>query len=84
MHQDTDEVLLSCAAVDEKGRLVTDLSRGDCQIWEDGVPQMTTSFAHLDQPVSLGILVDNSGSMLDKRAAVNATTLNLLGLQTSG
>jgi Ca-activated chloride channel homolog len=38
----------------------------------------TTSFLHQDQPVSLGILVDNSGSMLDKRAAVNAAALNLL------
>jgi hypothetical protein len=44
MHQDVDEVLLTCAAVDEKGRLVTDLSRGDFRVWEDGVPQTTTSF----------------------------------------
>jgi VWFA-related protein len=78
MHQDVDEVLLTCAAVDEKGRLVTDLNRNDFRVWEDGVPQTTTSFAHQDQPVSLGILVDNSGSMLDKRAAVNAAALNLL------
>jgi VWFA-related protein len=78
MHQDVDEVLLNCAVVDEKGRLGTDLSRGDFRIWEDGMPQTTTSFLHQDQPVSLGILVDNSGSMLDKRAAVNAAALNLL------
>jgi VWFA-related protein len=78
MHQDVDEVLLTCAVVDEKGRLVTDLSRGNFRIWEDGVPQATTSFLHQDQPVSLGIVVDNSGSMLDKRAAVNAAALHLL------
>lgn len=78
MHQDVDEVLLTCAVVDEKGRLVTDLSRGDFRVWEDGVPQTTTSFLHQDQPVSLGILVDNSGSMLDKRGAVNAAAMNLL------
>ena len=78
MHQDVDEVLLTCAVVDEKGRLVTDLSRRDFRVWEDGVPQTTTSFLHQDQPVSLGILVDNSGSMLDKRAAVKAAALNLL------
>ena len=78
MHQDVDEVLLNCAAVDEKGRLVTDLSRSDFHIWEDGVPQVATSFIHQDQPVSLGILVDNSGSMLDKRTAVNGAALNLL------
>lgn len=78
MHQDVDEVLLSCAAVDDKGRSVEDLNRGDFRIFEDGVPQTTTSFLHQDQPVSMGILVDNSGSMLDKRAAVNDAALNLL------
>ena len=78
MHQDVDEVLLTCAVVDQKNRLITDLSRGDFRVWEDGVPQTTSSFLHQDQPVSLGILVDNSGSMLDKRAAVNAAALNLL------
>jgi len=46
-------------------------------VWEDGVAQTTTSFLHQDQPVSLGILVDNSGSMRDKRAAVNAAALAL-------
>ena len=78
MHQDVDEVLLSCAVVDEKGRPVMDLSRGDFHVREDGLPQTTTSFLHQDQPVSLGILIDNSGSMLDKREAVNAAALNLL------
>jgi VWFA-related protein len=78
MHEDVDEVLLTCAVVDEKGRVVSDLNRGDFRVWEDGVPQQTTSFLHQDQPVSLGIVVDNSGSMLDKRAAVNAAALHLL------
>jgi len=64
--------------VDEKGRSVTDLSQGDFRIWEDGTPQITKSFLHQDLPISLGILVDNSGSMRDKRSAVNAATLNLL------
>jgi VWFA-related protein len=78
MHEDVDEVLLICAVVDQKGKLVTDLKRSDWRVWEDDIPQVTTSFLHQDQPVSLGILIDNSGSMLDKRAAVNAAALNLL------
>lgn len=78
MHQDVDEVLLTCAVVDEKGRPVTDLGRDSFRIWEDGTPQATTSFLHQDQPVSLGILVDSSGSMLDKRQAVNAAAVTLL------
>jgi len=78
MHKDVDEVLLTCAVVDEKGRSVTDLSRGDFRVWEDGVAQTTSSFLHQDQPVSLGIVVDNSGSMRDKRAAVNLAALDLV------
>jgi Ca-activated chloride channel homolog len=78
LHQDVDEVLLSCAVVDEKGRPVMDLSRGDFRVWEDNVPQATSSFLHQDLPVSMGILVDNSGSMREKRQAVNAAALKLL------
>lgn len=77
MHQDVDEVLLTCAVVDDKGHLVDDLTRGNFRVWEDGVPQIATSFLHQDQPVSLGILVDNSGSMRDKRTAVNTAALAL-------
>jgi Ca-activated chloride channel homolog len=78
MHRDVDEVLLSCAVVDEKGQPIQDLNRSDFRVWEDGVLQSTSSFLHQDQPVSLGILVDSSGSMRDKRAAVNAAALILL------
>jgi VWFA-related protein len=83
LHKDVDEVLLTCAVVDENGQPIQDLSRGDFQVWEDGVKQATSSFLHQDQPVSLGILVDNSGSMRDKRAAVNTAALNLLRASNS-
>jgi VWFA-related protein len=78
MHQDVDEVLLTCAVLDEKGRRVTNLNSRDFHVWEDGVPQSTTSFVHQDEAVSLGIIVDNSASMLDKREVVNAAALNML------
>ena len=83
LRADVDEVLLPCTVVDEKGRLVTDLSRGDFQVWEDNVPQTIASFQHQDVPVSLGILVDNSGSMRDKRAAVNDAALHLVKASNS-
>jgi Ca-activated chloride channel family protein len=78
LHEDVDEVLLSCAVVDEHGRPVMDLSRDDFRVWEDGIPQTTRSFLHQDLPVSMGLLVDNSGSMRDKRQVVNAAALKLL------
>ena len=78
LHENVDEVLLNCTVVDEKGRPVEDLTRDDFRVWEDNAPQRTSSFRHQDLPVSMGILVDNSGSMRDKRTAVNAAAMNLL------
>jgi VWFA-related protein len=78
LHEDVDEVLLSCAVVDEKGRPIMDLGRNSFHVWEDGAPQSVRSFVHQDLPVSMGILIDSSGSMLDKRTAVNGAALQLL------
>jgi VWFA-related protein len=78
MHEDVDEVLLNCTVIDEKGRTVMDLTRDDFRVFEDGVPQTVRSFLHQDLPVSLGVLVDNSGSMRDKRPTVNAAALDLI------
>jgi Ca-activated chloride channel homolog len=78
LHENVDEVLLNCAVIDERGRPVEDLNRNDFRVWEDGAPQTTSSFRHQDLPVSMGILIDNSGSMRDKRSAVNVATMNLL------
>jgi Ca-activated chloride channel family protein len=73
-----DEVLLDCTVINEKGETVTDLTQKDFRVWEDGVPQTINSVEHEDAPVSIGILVDNSGSMRDKRAAVNAAAYKFL------
>ncbi|GGG95067.1 hypothetical protein GCM10011586_07560 [Silvibacterium dinghuense] len=73
-----DEVVLNATVVDENKRLVTDLKKDDFKIWEDNAPQTIASFQYQDIPVSMGILVDNSGSMRDKRAAVNAAALDLV------
>ncbi len=76
-------MLLNCTVVDEKGQLVTDLDQRDFNIWEDNVPQTIASFRHQDLPVSMGILIDNSGSMRDKRAAINAAALDLVRASNS-
>ena len=78
LQENVNEVLLNCTVLDEKGRLVMDLNKSDFRLWENGVPQTIDSFQHQDLPVSMGILVDNSGSMRDKRAAVTAAALDLV------
>lgn len=48
---------------DRKNMLIPHLTRDDCQVSEDKVPQTLKSFtAEVDQPLTLGILLDTSGS----------------------
>ncbi|MBT9332765.1 VWA domain-containing protein [Paracidobacterium acidisoli] len=78
LRRDVEEVVLNCTVVDKDGHLVNDLTKDDFHVWEDNTPQVMLSFQHQDIPVSMGILVDNSGSMRDKRAAVNTAALDLV------
>jgi Ca-activated chloride channel family protein len=72
------EVVLRATVVDSHYRLVTNLNKNDFTVYEEGQPQQITRFSTEDIPVSLGILIDNSGSMRDKRQAVNTAALDLV------
>ncbi len=74
------EVRLNASVIDGSGREVEDLPKDAFRVYEDGVPQTILGFRHEDLPVSLGILIDSSGSMYDKRAAVDAASLDLVRL----
>jgi Ca-activated chloride channel homolog len=76
--KNVEEVRLYATVVNERQQLVTNLTQKDFQIWENGAPQSIKSFRSEDVPVALGIVIDNSGSMRDKRPAVNQAALNLV------
>jgi Ca-activated chloride channel homolog len=78
LHRDVEEVVLNATVLDDHDKLVMNLTKPDFKVSEDGVPQTIISFQHEDIPVSMGILVDNSGSMRDKRLAVNSAALDLV------
>ncbi|MGC1374493.1 MAG: VWA domain-containing protein [Candidatus Sulfotelmatobacter sp.] len=78
IRKDVDEVLLHATVFDDKQHIVNNLNRNDFTVLEDGKPQAIISFHHEDIPVSMGILIDNSGSMREKRAKVNQAALNLV------
>jgi VWFA-related protein len=77
LRADVEEVVLN-ATVLEGSKLVTDLKKENFTVLEDGVRQALISFQHTDVPVSLALVVDNSGSMLRKRPSVNKSTLDLI------
>ena len=78
IRKDVDEVLLHATVVDDRQRMVTDLGKTAFTVLEDGKPQTIISFRHEDIPVAMGIVIDNSGSMREKRAKVNQAALNLV------
>jgi VWFA-related protein len=77
LHTDVEEVVLN-ATVLNGTQLVENLTKDDFQVYEDGVKQTIISFQHTDLPVSMGLVVDNSGSMYLKRPSVNKSALDLV------
>ena len=73
-----EEVVLHATVVDQKQRLVSGLRQNDFTVYEDGRPMAITSFHQEDIPVAIGIVIDNSGSMRDKRQKVNQAAINLV------
>lgn len=75
---DTRLVVLHASVVDKSGKLVTNLAQNSFKVFENGSEQQIKIFRREDVPVSLGILIDDSGSMKDKRARVGAAALGLV------
>ena len=75
---DTRLVVVHASVVDNRGKLVTNLQQPAFKVLENGIEQPLKVFRREDIPVSLGIIIDNSGSMRDKKNRVAAAALNLV------
>lgn len=75
---DTRLVVLHASVVDKKGKLLTNLNQNAFKVFENGQPQEVKVFRREDVPVSLGIIIDDSGSMSTKRARVEAAAVNMV------
>lgn len=75
IHTDSRLVLVPVSVTDGMQRFVTGLRRDNFEVFEGAKPQTIQNFSSEDVPVSLGIIMDSSGSMVDKvdrvRDAVN-------------
>jgi len=60
---DSTLVLVPVSVIDPSNRYVLGLSKDDFHLSEDGVEQKITHFSNEDAPLSIGLLVDTSGSM---------------------
>lgn len=75
---DSRLVVLHCAVLDRSGKLITDLTQQHFKVYENKVEQPVKMFRREDTPVSLGLVIDNSGSMRGKRKRVEAASLELV------
>src|SRR3954463_15771077 len=75
---DTRLVVLHASVNDHRGKLLTNLERNAFKVFENGQPQEVKVFKREDVPVSLGIIIDDSGSMMSKRSRVEAAALNMV------
>ena len=74
-HTETNLVVLHATVKNTRGELVTDLNQDAFTVYDNGTRQRIAVFRREDIPVSLGLLIDNSGSMRSVRAKVEAAAL---------
>jgi Ca-activated chloride channel homolog len=70
--------LLHVSVQDEKGEIIKGLKKDEFTIYEDKVQQEISLFREEDVPVSMGMVIDNSGSMRTKRERVNKAALTFV------
>jgi len=78
LRRDAAEVVLNATVMDQGLHLVEGLDKSAFHVYEDGAPQTILGFRNEDIPVSLGILIDSSGSMYNKVEAVRTAALDLI------
>ena len=76
--RDVNLVVLLASVVDSRNRFVPDLRQDNFHVYEDKVEQKLAVFRREDIPVTLGLVVDNSGSMRDKRERVNSAAITFV------
>ena len=73
-----DLVVLHVTVTDSRGDFVPDLNKGEFQVFEDKIQQNISMFSRDDIPVTMGLVIDNSGSMREKRAQVSAAAMTFV------
>jgi Ca-activated chloride channel homolog len=71
-------VVLHVTVTDDRGQMVDSLTGRNFRVFEDKVEQKISLCTHEDIPLSMGLVVDNSGSMREKRSQVNDAAMTFV------
>ncbi len=80
---DVNLVVLHTTVLDDRGRFADGLKQENFRVFEDKVEQKLSVFKREDIPVSMGLVIDNSGSMRDKRPRVNQAAITFVEASNS-
>src|SRR5216683_2981822 len=75
---DVNLVVLHTTVLDDRGKFADGLKQENFRVFEDKIEQKLAIFKREDVPVSMGLVIDNSGSMREKRPRVNEAALTLV------
>jgi len=75
---DVNLVVLHTTVIDDRQRFADGLKQENFRVLEDKIEQKLSVFKREDVPVSMGLVIDNSGSMREKRPRVNEAALTLV------
>jgi len=78
VRSEVDLVLLDVSVKDAKGGFVSGLKKENFKIFENKVQQPITVFAAQDVPVTVGLIVDNSGSVRPKKPEIVTAALTFV------
>jgi len=78
LKSNVDLVVLHVTVTDSAGQFVSGLQQGNFKVSEDKIDQKTSFFSRDDIPVTMGLVIDNSGSMREKRQQVNAAAMTFV------
>jgi Ca-activated chloride channel homolog len=73
-----DLVVLHVTVTNSAGQFVSDLKEGNFRVSEDKIEQKVSFFSRDDIPVTMGLVIDNSGSMREKRQEVNTAAMTFV------
>lgn len=75
---DVELVLLDVSVKNSEGGFVSDLQQSDFKVYEDKIEQKVTVFSAKDVPVTVGLVVDNSGSVRPKKSEIVTAALTFV------
>jgi Ca-activated chloride channel homolog len=77
---EVDLVILPTTVVDKDGNFISGLKQEDFTVFENKVQQPLTYFGQIDLPITIGLVMDTSGSMRTKLPLVNQAAMQFLKL----